>query len=108
MLTGRWTDVNNVPLVRENVLKPGNLQTLLSEAVTKFADKLAFKIGDFKMTYKELGYITSKISGNLRLYGLEKQQRVLIFLPNTPQTVIAIWSVVIGDCTCVMTNPLYS
>ena len=53
MLTGRWTDVNNVPLVRENVLKPGNLQTLLSEAVTKFADKLAFKIGDFKMTYKE-------------------------------------------------------
>ena len=108
MLTGRWTDVNNVPLVREDILKPGSLHTLLSDAVTKFADKLAFKIGDFKMTYKELGYLTSKIAGNLRLYGLEKQQRVLIFLPNTPQTVIAIWSVVIGDCTCVMTNPLYS
>ena len=108
MLTGRWNDVNNVPLKKEDILKPGSLLTLLQEAVAKFADKLAFKIGDFKMTYKELGYITSKIAGNLRLYGLEKQQKVLILLPNTPQTVIAIWSVVTSGCTCVMTNPLYS
>ncbi len=108
MLTGRWADVNNVPLVREEILKPGSLLTLLNEAVAKFSDKLAFKIGDFKMTYKELGHLTSIIAGNLRLYGLEKQQKVLIFLPNTPQTVIAIWSVARGGCTCVMTNPLYS
>ncbi len=108
MLTGRWTDNNNIPLVREEVLKPGSLHTLLKEAVAKFSEKPAFKMGDFRMTYKELGSITATIAGNLRLYGLEKQQKVLIFLPNTPETVIAIWSVVIGDCTCVMTNPLYS
>ena len=108
MLTGRWTDVNNVPLVKEEILKPGSLLTLLNEAVAKFSDKLAFKIGDFKMTYRELGHLSSIIAGNLRLYGLEKQQKVLIFLPNTPQTVIAIWSVARGGCTCVMTNPLYS
>ena len=108
MLTGRWNDVNNVPLKKEDILKPGSLLTLLKESVEKFADKPAFKIGDYKMTYKELGYVTSKIAGNLRLYGLEKQQKVLILLPNTPQTVIAIWSVVTSGCTCVMTNPLYS
>ena len=47
MLTGRWTDVNNVPLVKEEILKPGSLLTLLNEAVAKFSDKLAFKIGLF-------------------------------------------------------------
>lgn len=108
MLTGHWTDIRNFPLVRENVLKQGTLVTLLQEAVKQFSDKIAVKQDDFKMSYKELDEKTSKIAGNLRLCGLEKQERVAIFLPNLPETVMAFWSVARSGCVCVMTNPLYS
>lgn len=108
MLTGYWTDIHNFPLVREDILKPGSLATILNDAVRLFPEKPAIKQDDYKLSYKQLGYITSRVAGNLRLRGLEKQERVIILLPNTPETVIAFWSVVRGDCTCVMTNPLYS
>lgn len=108
MITGHWTDVHNFPLVKENTIKSGSLATILKESVSRFADNLAIKTDDCKITFRELDNISSNIAGSLRLYGLEKQERVIIFLPNAPETVLAFWSVVRGGCTCVMTNPLYS
>lgn len=108
MITGKWTDIYNNPVKAENIFSKGSLIDLIGNSVKNFPEKPAIKVDNYLLTYKELGEMTSKIAGNLRLRGLERQQTAAIFLPNTPETVLAFWSITKTGATCVMTNPLYS
>ena len=84
------------------------LHEFLTLALANFADQIALKQGDLQLTYREFDRQTSIIAANLRIHGLEKQQRVAIFLPNCAETVLAVWSIFRSGATGVMTNPLYS
>ena len=87
---------------------PMTFTDVLKKSVDLYGDLLAVKSDDVQYTYKELESITSKIAGNLRLFGIEKQDKVCVILPNCVETVLTFWSLQRAGIVGVMTNPLYS
>ena len=55
-----------------------------------------------------MNQITDRLSGGLAKLGLKKGDRVGIFMPNTPQFVMAYLAVLKAGGVVVATNPLYS
>ena len=92
-------DFSKYPLVMPEVIK---------NAARLYGDVLAIKSEDRRITYNEFDSLTSTIAGNLRLFGLEKQEKVCVLLPNSVETILAFWSLGRAGIVGVMTNPLYS
>lgn len=84
------------------------LHEFIIEAAKNFPENIAVKHGTQQLTYGEFNRLTEIVAGNLRIHGLEKQNRVAVFLPNCSETVITFWSIVRAGAVGVMTNPLYS
>ncbi len=87
---------------------PMTFTDVIKKAAGLYENHIALKDDDVKYTYKELDSITSKIAGNLRLFGIEKQDKVCVILPNCIETVLSFWSIARAGIVGVMTNPLYS
>ena len=85
-----------------------SLADLIENTAKNYPDLPALKGENGVINYKEFNRITSVIAGNLRLFGLHRQEKICLFLPNCNETVLAFWSVVRGATVGVMTNPLYS
>jgi long-chain acyl-CoA synthetase len=60
------------------------------------------------LTYGELNTLTARLTHALKTLGLAKGERVGIFLPNSPQLVIAYHAVLRLGAVAVMLNPLLS
>lgn len=61
-----------------------------------------------KITYKEMSELTDRLAAGLASLGIKKGDRVGLFIPNTPQFVIAYFAVLKIGGVVVATNPLYS
>jgi long-chain acyl-CoA synthetase len=60
-----------------------------------------------KMTYRTLNELTDRLAGALAKLGVKKGDRVVIFMPNSPQFVIAYYGILkAGGCRA--TNLLYA
>ena len=84
------------------------LHEFIIAAARNFPEKVAVKQGGQQLTYSEFNRLTEIVAGNLRIHGLEKQNRVAVFLPNCSETIVAFWSITRAGAVGVMTNPLYS
>lgn len=85
-----------------------SMPEVIKDAVRTYGDVVAIKDGDRSITYKEFDSLTSTIAGNLRLFGIEKQDKVCVILPNLMETILTFWSLGRAGIVAVMTNPLYS
>lgn len=85
-----------------------SLPKVLEDSVKQYSDNLAIKFNDKILTYKEFGRLTAVIAGNLKLFGLDRQDKVCVLLPNLPETILAFWSIERAGLVAVMTNPAYS
>ena len=94
--------------VAEIIKEVPSLADLIENTAKNYPDLPALKGENGVINYKEFNRITSVIAGNLRLFGLHRQEKICLFLPNCNETVLAFWSVVRGATVGVMTNPLYS
>lgn len=61
-----------------------------------------------RITYGEMNDIVDRLAAGLAKLGVEKGDRVGIFIPNTPQFVMAYYAVLKLGGVVVATNPLYS
>ena len=61
-----------------------------------------------KMDYRTLNEMTDRLAGALAKLGVKKGDRVILFMPNSPQFVIAYFGVMKAGGIVVATNPLYS
>lgn len=61
-----------------------------------------------KVTYREMNEITDRLAAGLAELGVKKGDRVGIFMPNTPQFVMAYFGILKAGGVVVATNPLYS
>jgi long-chain acyl-CoA synthetase len=61
----------------------------LEEAARKYPDHPCTIFKGAKITYKEMNAITDRVAGALASLGIKKGDRVGIFMPNTPQFVMA-------------------
>ncbi|NLM17042.1 MAG: long-chain fatty acid--CoA ligase [Candidatus Riflebacteria bacterium] len=83
-------------------------QNLLKKASEEFTGCDALIYEDKTMNYGQLYKIVSNIGANLRVNGLDKGDKVCVFLPNIPETVLAFGGIQQAGLVGVMTNPLYS
>ncbi len=84
------------------------LYALLDEAARKYADAPCTIFKGAKITYKEMNDLTDRLAAGLADLGVKKGDRVGIFMPNTPQFVMAYFAVLKLGGVVVATNPLYS
>ncbi|PWH15862.1 MAG: long-chain fatty acid--CoA ligase [Anaerolineae bacterium] len=81
---------------------------LLEESAQKYPNSPCTIFKGAVITYKEMNELTDRLAGALADLGVKKGDRVGIFMPNTPQFVIAYFGVLKAGGVVVATNPLYT
>jgi len=90
-------DYPNVPLF-----------TLLEEAARKYPDAPCTIFKGAKISYREMNELTDRLAAGLADLGVKKGDQVGIFMPNTPQFVLAYFAILKLGAVVVATNPLYT
>ena len=84
------------------------LYHFLEESASKYPDKPCTIFKGAIITYKEMNEITDRVAAALADLGVKKGDRVGIFMPNTPQFVMAYFGILKAGGVVVATNPLYT
>jgi long-chain acyl-CoA synthetase len=95
-----------VPKTIDYPQKP--LYHFLEESADKYPDKACTIFKGAVITYKEMNENTDRIAAALADMGVKKGDRVGIFMPNTPQFVMAYFGILKAGGVVVATNPLYT
>jgi long-chain acyl-CoA synthetase len=87
---------------------PVPLFYFLEQAAKEHPDTPCTIFKGAKITYREMNEITDRLAAGLADLGVKKGDRVGIFMPNTPQFVMAYFATLKLGGVVVATNPLYS
>jgi long-chain acyl-CoA synthetase len=87
---------------------PVPLFFFLEEAARKHPETACTIFKGAKITYKEMNEITDRLAAGIADLGVKKGDRVGIFMPNTPQFVMAYFAILKLGAVVVAVNPLYS
>jgi long-chain acyl-CoA synthetase len=87
-------------------LPPVPMHRLLRSAARRFPLRIALIYEGGRMTYRRLNRESSRLANLLRALGVARGDRVLILLPNLPQTVIAYFGTLKAGAVVVFTTPL--
>jgi len=88
-------------------LQEATVQNYLKQTAEKFPDKVAIHFMGKELTYKQVYNYAKKLAAYLQSLGIEKGDRVAIMLPNTPQSIISYYAILMAGGIVVQTNPLY-
>ncbi len=80
----------------------------LEEGAAKHPDKTCTIFKGATISYKKMNELTDTLAGALADLGVKKGDRVGIFMPNTPQFVMAYYGVLKAGGVVVASNPLYT
>ncbi len=89
----------------------------LQQTAEKYPDKTALIFGAMApvlgeqhkaLTYRELNDLVNRFAAGLQKLGMEKGERVCLYMPNCPQMVIAYYGVLRAGGIVVPSNPLYT
>ena len=81
---------------------------LLENSAQKYPDRACTIFKGAVISYKEMSAVTDRIAAALVAMGVKKGDRVGIFMPNTPQFVMAYFGILKAGGGVVATNPLYT
>ena len=84
------------------------LFNFLEEAGRKHPDAPCTIFKGARISYQEMDQLTDRLAAGLADLGIKKGDRVGIFMPNTPQFVMAYFAILKAGGVVVATNPLYS
>lgn len=84
------------------------LAEMYSNTAKKYPDKPVTIFKGARISYKEMDQITDRLAAGLASLGVKKGDRVGIFMPNSPQFVMAFFGALKIGAVVVATNPLYS
>ncbi|MCM8797585.1 MAG: long-chain fatty acid--CoA ligase [Candidatus Omnitrophica bacterium] len=88
-------------------MTPNNLADLLSLSAKKYPDRIAIVFGRKKITYKILNELTDQIASGLINLGIEKQDKIAIFLDNCPEFVISYYAILKAGAVAVPINYMF-
>jgi long-chain acyl-CoA synthetase len=80
----------------------------LEEAARKYPDAPCTIFKGAKVSYREMDELSDRLAAGLASLGVKKGDQVGIFMPNTPQFVLAYFAILKLGAVVVATNPLYS
>jgi len=81
------------------------LQHFLEHSAQRLPDKIALICGDERLTYSEVDRKANRVARFLRDHGIERQDRVAIFLDNSVESVISLFGVLKADAIFLMLSP---
>ncbi len=84
------------------------LYHFLDDSARKYPDRACTIFKGAVVTYKEMNDITDHLAAALVDMGVKKGDRVGIFMPNSPQFVMAYYAILKAGGVVVATNPLYT
>jgi len=85
-----------------------SLFSLLDEAARNYPESACTIFKGATITYPEMNALTDKLAAGLHGLGVKKGDRVGIFMPNTPQFVLAYFAILKVGGVVVAINPLYT
>ena len=83
------------------------LQEILHKSANEFPQKTAISYGGREITYAQLELLSNQFANSLVKLGVKKGDRVAIFLPNTPQFVIAYFGTLRTGAVVSAISPLH-
>ncbi len=87
---------------------PITVHGMLEETARKYPDSPCTIFKGAKISFREMDALTDRLSAALADMGVKKGDRVGIFMPNTPQFVMAYFAILKAGGVVVATNPLYT
>ena len=84
------------------------LHDFLEQSAKDFPDRPCSIFKGAVITYREMSELTDRLAAGLVARGVAKGDRVAIFMPNSPQFVIAFYAILKAGGVVVATNPLYT
>ncbi len=81
---------------------------LLEQTAKKYPNKACTIFKGAEISYKEMDAMTDRLAAGLYELGIRKGDRVGLFIPNTPQFVIAYYAILKIGGVVVAINPLYT
>ena len=81
------------------------VEDFLRDSAHRFPDRLALVCGERRLTYAEVYARAASLAGALRAQGLGRGDRVVLFLENSPETVIALFAVLQAGGVFSVVNP---
>ncbi len=100
---------NYDPHVPQNLeYPPVPLHHFLQESARRFPDRACTIFKGAEISYAEMEAMTDRLAAALAELGVTKGKPVAIFMPNTPQFVLAFYAILKAGGVVVATNPLYS
>ena len=80
----------------------------LEESARNYPDSPCTLFKGARISFREMDEATDRLAAGLASLGVKKGDRVGIFMPNTPQFVVAYFAILKLGAIVVATNPLYS
>jgi long-chain acyl-CoA synthetase len=80
----------------------------LEESARKYPEKACTIFKGATISFREMNEMSDRLAGALAAMGVKKGDRVGIFMPNTPQFVMAYYGILKAGGVIVATNPLYT
>jgi long-chain acyl-CoA synthetase len=84
-----------------------NLATILDISSRKFPKRPAIVFGRKQITYKHLSDYTSRVAAGLLSIGIQRQDRIALFLDNCPEFIISYFAVLKAGATVVPINYMF-
>ena len=84
------------------------LHAFLEGSAQAYPDRTCTVFKGAKLSYREMDQLTDRLAAGLAARGVKKGDRVAIFMPNSPQFVIAFFGILKAGGVVVATNPLYT
>ncbi len=81
---------------------------LLEQSAKKYPQQACTIFKGAVITYQEMNELTDRLAAGLYSLGIKKGDRVGLYMPNTPQFVIAYYALLKIGAVVVATNPLYT
>ncbi|MFH1335293.1 MAG: AMP-binding protein, partial [Candidatus Zixiibacteriota bacterium] len=81
------------------------VQHFLEHSAQRLPNKTALICGDVRLTYGELDEKANRVASFLRSSGINRQDRVAIFLDNSVESVISLFGILKADAIFLMLSP---
>lgn len=93
-------------LPRELVVPATSLWFNLDVSAARFPDKAAYRFFGRELSYRDLKAQAEAVAGWLQQRGVQRGDRVLLFMQNCPQYVAAFYGILRADAVVVPVNPM--
>jgi amino acid adenylation domain-containing protein len=81
------------------------VEEFLRESARRFGDKVALAAGDARVSYRELDQVSDRLAGALAQHGIARGDRVIVFMDNCREAVIAIFAALKAGAVFSPINP---